>query len=761
MVQFAKKLAAAQRPEWSGHYLEYKQLKKKLKAVLASAPTSTPSATSSATAAKPTTADDAAEDSPLTPRPRTGRLPARAGRRGRARRALLPDKQGEFAQTLAQLRREQAQLGAPDLAAMHALADRFRRMGDELVQLLHYVELNATGLRKILKKHDKLMKGRKIMGSYLTSRTDSQASHLQQLYHDEGISAIIATIRTALTDLRKREVELATVDADAAPVSVNTLRSPVTALALPPLPKEEAAVILKRSISEDEPVLSKIALARRRLQQSTQYVKTIAAQALIFDGESSEDEDEASASAAEGGYISFRPRARSSEISRFINMSCTFLYMINYYIVAPTSGDYAAALGAEEALSGVIVGMTPIASLVSAVLYSWWANRSYKSPLVFATVCLVVGNLLYGLALYFDSIAMAIAGRLLNGFGGARAPSTDATSPTTTRARKRTQASAMFVTASALGMAAGPALAAALDYAPDFAVMGVQVTTETAPGYLMFVFWLVYLVATLVWFEEPERQPASDRLYPYLEHRQSLIRASATSMEHGKAGEKTPLLPLSNAHVHAHSHSHAAPPLSSLWHNVPVVATLLIYIVLKLVLECLLTASSTIGQYYFKWNSTDAGLYLAMLGLLMFPTNVVVSWLCVRYEDRELILMSEGLMLVGVAVIVRYTQSYSVVQFVLGGVIIFISTNVLEGVNMSLLSKTIPRAFARGTFNSGLLATEAGTLGRAIGDVAITVVGLPGIQYVLNWTFAPLVVTCILTIAYTWRVFPKLATRDD
>jgi hypothetical protein len=194
---------------------------------------------------------------------------------------------------------------------------------------------------------------------------------------------------------------------------------------------------------------------------------------------------------------------------------------------------------------------------------------------------------------------------------------------------------------------------------------------------------------------------------------------------------------------------------------VPVVASLVIYIILKLVLECLLTATSTIAQFYFQWNSTDSGFYLAALGLLMFPTNVIVSWLCVRYDDRELIVRSEILMLVGVAAIVKYTASYTSFQFVVGGVLIFISTNVLEGVNMSLLSKTIPKSFARGTFNSGLLATEAGTFGRALGDVMITVVGLPGIQYVLNSTFVPLVLACALTILYTLRVYPKLATHDD
>lgn len=697
MVQFAKKLAAAQRPEWKGHYLEYKQLKKKLKTVLAS----------------------------TRGLHGGGSQPPTAAAQERFQRALdlevervvlfFLSKQGEFARTLHELRREQSS-SPEDLAAMHALADRFRHTGDELVQLLHYVELNATGIRKILKKHDKLMKERKIMGSYLSSRTDSQASHLQQLYHDEGISAIIATIRSALSDLRKLEVALA---AD------TTHRA------------------LTRSISEDEPVLSMIATARRRLQQSTQYVKTVAATALIFDSESSEDEEE-------DGYAAttMRPRIKSSEISRFINMSCTFLYMTNYYIVAPTSGDYAAALGGEAALSGVIVGMTPIASLLSAILYSWWANRSYRAPLLFATVCLVIGNLLYGLALYYNSIAMAITGRLLNGFGGARAINRRYIADNYSR-DERTQASAMFVTASALGIAAGPALAAALDYAPDFTMLGVSVTTETAPGWVMFVLWIVFLVATFFLFVEPPRPV--ERL-----HR---IENVTASMENGsaKTSESTPLLATSSG-VATTSRQ---PPLSSLWYNVPVVATLIIYIVLKLVLECLLTASSTIAQHYFQWNSIDSGLYLAALGLLMFPTNVIVSWLCVRYDDRELIVRSEILMLVGVAAIVKYTHTYTSLQFIIGGVLIFISANVLEGVNMSLLSKTIPRAFARGTFNSGLLATEAGTLGRAIGDVTITLVGLPGIQYVLNSTFVPLVLICGLTILYTLRVYRQLATHDD
>jgi hypothetical protein len=44
-----------------------------------------------------------------------------------------------------------------------------------------------------------------------------------------------------------------------------------------------------------------------------------------------------------------------------IHLWCTFLYMTNYYVVGPTSTEYAKKLGLDESLSGLIIGMTPIA----------------------------------------------------------------------------------------------------------------------------------------------------------------------------------------------------------------------------------------------------------------------------------------------------------------------------------------------------------------------------------------------------------------
>ncbi len=490
------------------------------------------------------------------------------------------------------------------------------------------------------------------------------------------------------------------------------------------------------------------------------YANTIAAQSLIFDDGSrcSDDDENTGLERMEGGGISKglagqdrsgyqyhtfpKRREEISKVSRILNMASTFLYMMNYYIVAPTSANYAIALGGTPALSGLIIGMTPIAALIAAVLYSWWANRSYKSALVFASICSIIGNLMYSMALPFNSIEMVMAGRLINGFGGARAINRRYIVDNYPL-EERTAASAMFVTASALGMASGPAAAIVLDYVPNIrAFHRLFITYDSACGWLMGVLWLIYLFLCVVFFKEPARS------------------TSNYSIQRRKRGERETSVSLLNQ-TETKKRKSKKSAVQLVLGNVPVVTTLIIYFILKLVLESLLSSSAIITTWYFKWDSSTSGVFLAILGLLMFPANVGVGYLSCYYEDRELIMVSLFSTLVGILSIISYGPSYSSAQYILGGVIVFVSTNVLEGVNMSLLSKTIPQSLARGTFNSGLLATEAGTLGRAVGDNFITLVGLEGIDYVLNYTFIPLgAITCMAIIA-TWFVYEKLESDLD
>jgi MFS family permease len=74
----------------------------------------------------------------------------------------------------------------------------------------------------------------------------------------------------------------------------------------------------------------------------------------------------------------------------------------------------------------------------------------------------------------------------------------------------RLQASAGFVSASALGMACGPALAGFLQ--TKFTVYTLTFNQNTLPGWIMSLAWLLYLFWLAVSFKEPDRSTYKDDL---------------------------------------------------------------------------------------------------------------------------------------------------------------------------------------------------------------------------------------------------------
>lgn len=69
----------------------------------------------------------------------------------------------------------------------------------------------------------------------------------------------------------------------------------------------------------------------------------------------------------------------------------------------------------------------------------------------------------------------------------------------------RMQASAGFVSASALGMACGPALAGLLQ--TKFKIYKLTFNQNTLPGWVMAIAWLMYLVWLAISFREPVLEP--------------------------------------------------------------------------------------------------------------------------------------------------------------------------------------------------------------------------------------------------------------
>lgn len=65
----------------------------------------------------------------------------------------------------------------------------------------------------------------------------------------------------------------------------------------------------------------------------------------------------------------------------------------------------------------------------------------------------------------------------------------------------------------------------------------------------------------------------------------------------------------------------------------------------------------------------------------------------------------------------------SAARLSLASIVVYTTANALEGIVLSLFSKVISAKLATGVFNSGFLATEAGTFGRSCGNALISLFG--------------------------------------
>lgn len=178
---------------------------------------------------------------------------------------------------------------------------------------------------------------------------------------------------------------------------------------------------------------------------------------------------------------------------------------------------------------------------------------------------------------------------------------------------------------------------------------------------------------------------------------------------------------------------------------------------LKYAMEILLSESSVITSHYFNWNTSSVAIFLAILGLTVLPINAVVgTYISNMFEDRQLLMASQITLLVGIIFSFKVTSTYSVIQYVVSALITFVSAEVLEGVNLSLLSSVMSSRLSRGTYNGGLLSTEAGTLARVVADCTITAAGYLGIGSLLNVTLLPSLVICAASIACTFLTYNSL-----
>ncbi|PWZ18049.1 SPX domain-containing membrane protein [Zea mays] len=747
MVNFGKKLMADQIPEWKGYYINYKLMKKKVKQYgqqLQQGEKDRRRVLKDFSKML----DDQIEKIVLFLLEQQGMLASRIEELGK-QRAILQDQ--------------------PDISGIAELREAYREVGIDLIKLLKFVDLNATGIRKILKKFDKRF-GYRFTDYYVTSRSNHPYSQLQQVFKHVGVGAVVGALSRNLAELQERQGSYLSI-------------------------YDQPSSALK------DPIIDMINSSVDKLTRSTNFLRFLGQHALIVDEESPSTAGEEEIEDQKYHFMSL-----------MLNLVNTFLYMVNTYIIVPTADDYSVSLGAASTVCGVVIGSMAVAQIFSSVYFSAWSNKSYFKPLVFSSIVLFLGNVCYAMAYDMKSLTVLIIGRLLCGMGSARAVNRRYISDCVP-ARIRMQASAGFVSASALGMACGPALAGLLQW--KFKIYMVTFNQSTLPGWVMAVAWLLYLIWLWVSFKEPNRatevneapqNPASGQTVDIGQVENGLAQPllmdsvdkqnededeEVDESEEAADDSRKPATSIGSAYrlltpsvkVLGYCYAKWLLLLISYFTNLALVylnpnngkglvtlivlkkkskpleieVQLLIYFMLKYAMEILLSESSVITNHYFSWNTSAVAIFLAILGLTVLPVNAVVgTYISNMFEDRQLLMVSQITLLVGIIFSFKVTSTYSVVQYVVSALVTFVSAEVLEGVNLSLLSSVMSSRLSRGTYNGGLLSTEAGTLARVVADCTITAAGYLGVGKLLNVTLLPSLVICVASIACTFLTYNSL-----
>ncbi|KAJ0974577.1 hypothetical protein J5N97_016542 [Dioscorea zingiberensis] len=691
MVNFGKRLIQDQVQEWKEYYINYKLMKKRVKQYVQQTP-----------------ADGKHRQQVLKEFSRI------LDEQIEKVVLFMLDQQGWLASRLEKLGEEHAILSEQqDNSRISELQEAYRAVGHDLVKLLKFVDMNATGIRKILKKFDKHFDYR-FTNYYVSTRSNHPYSQLQQVFKHVGIGAVVGALSRNLAFLQ---------DCEGSSLSIY----------------DHPSAVLK------DPVIDLINASVDKLTHATSFLQFLGQHALIVQ----EDRPCATDDRVDDQRYHF--------MSLLLNLANTFLYMMNTYIIVPTADDYSLNLGAAATVCGVIIGSMAVAQVFSSVYFSAWSNKSYFKPLLFSSIMLLLGNLLYASAYDLSSLAVLIIGRLLCGLGSARAVNRRYISDCVPL-KIRMKASAGFVSASALGMACGPALAGLLQ--TKFRIYSLTFNQNTLPGWVMALAWLIYLIWLWISFQEPVLD-SEENHFPQGSHvvgqLENAVVQPLLSCE-SKNDEEVDLDYDGSEEASEKSHEPASSIASAYRLLTPSVKVqLLIYFMLKYAMEILLAESSVITTFYFSWSTSSVAIFLAVLGLTVLPVNAIVgSYLTNIFEDRQILLSSEIMLLIGVILSFRVTEPYSAPQYVCSALLTFVSAEVLEGVNLSLLSRVMSSRLTRGTFNGGLLSTEAGTLARVLADGTITFAGYLGEDKLLNVTLLPSLLICIVSIAATLLTFNTL-----
>jgi hypothetical protein len=426
----------------------------------------------------------------------------------------------------------------------------------------------------------------------------------------------------------------------------------------------------------------------------------------------------------------------------------TFLYMLLYYGITPTTFDYNVLMEIPREYFGLVSAFTPFIACLSCFTHNYFTAKHYKASFLVSLGCLVVGSFLYCLAFTLRNVAMLFISRALFGYGGARIiirkfVTKEIHIDHRTKWSLIDSPAARGVKLNNFDKLTAAEKEAIMDALTGFKIAGMRFSKVNYVVFVLFFFFVIMFFAFLFYFQDTA--PKGEEVSQNDKNRQE-TPAATTSFEVSQI-ENLHLLPSDNKSPQYSSDDKMKKlndfklKLTSVTKYFTDTQTAYIGVVLfvsKAVQECIIVESPSYIIRNYKYNSGLSGLLFFIFTLVTMPASLIPSLLKTKFEDRAMLRLASYLLLAAMVIKSQFTEAlYPFWLFVAGSCLVLAISLTVETSSSSILTKVISEKRAKTFMNAGIWGGIIDTLGRATGSSSITIITLFADYAILNCILYP------------------------
>ncbi len=440
--------------------------------------------------------------------------------------------------------------------------------------------------------------------------------------------------------------------------------------------------------------------------------------------------------------------------SAYFVLAHTFVYMLTYYGITPTTYDYNYIMKIPKNLFGLISAMTPFVAAISCFIYNWQTTVHYKTSYIISLLCLLSGAFLYTLALTYRSIIILFIGRCLFGYGGGRILTRKFFSREISISH-RVFFSALLVGVTGVAMTFGPGLSALLETLIDdheatstklkdfknytkeqqdlkiehitsFKIAGMKFARVNYVTGVTTILFLILLIYCIFFFEDTPAKSKDqveatkhDNSASKLRYQISDIKGmhflpqDKKSSKYSDNERNTKFDTWKNKMTHAKKY----------FTDAQTYYVCLFFFVIKAIQECIIVESPAYIVNNYNHTSALSGLIFFLFTFFTLPAALTPSVLKKKYEDRKMLTIGVIILLVVMVLKIQFTKDlYPFGLFIAGSCLVLGMALTVETCCSSIITKVISEKKAQSFMNAGLLAGLIDTLGRVTGSTSITII---------------------------------------